>query len=138
MIGSTIYNGTKKMQDLQTNEIIEVDFVERTTSCSRSGFEIMYLTYLASVFDKLGGKKYSILKYLLENRDTHNQIYATRRKLAENVGVCEKTVRNTLNLLEESKLIKTKTNYIMVNPKLIHRGSSRKEIYLLQKFKRMQ
>ncbi len=133
---ATIYRGTRKLKDLQTGEIMEVDFTERNViKYGRSGFEIIYLAFLSGVFDKLGGKKYAVLKYLLENRDTYNQLCITDKELIKKTGVSAYTVTSTINLLKQSGVIKRKTNHIMIAPKLIHRGSENKEIFLLQKFK---
>ena len=77
-----------------TGEPIIADEVVKKVN--RNGFEITYLTYLVDLFDKLGGKKYTVFKY--------------------------------------SGLISRRTGAIMLLPKLAHRGSDRREAYLMQKF----
>ncbi|EPC69205.1 replication protein [Lacticaseibacillus paracasei subsp. paracasei Lpp71] len=39
-----------------------------------------------------------------------------------------------MNLLKEAGLIERRMGAIMLNPKLVHRGSNQKEKYLLQRF----
>ena len=100
----------------------------------RHGFEITYLAYFCDLFDKLGGKKYVVFKYIIEHKNPDNQLIITNRELAEKCKVGINTVTDTLKLLKEAGLISTRTGAIMLLPKLAHRGSDRKEAYLMQKF----
>lgn len=100
----------------------------------RNGFEITYLTYLVDLFDKLGGKKYTVFKYILANKSADNTLIITTRELAKKTDTSTKTVTETLKLLEESGLISRRTGAIMLLPKLAHHGSDRREAYLMQKF----
>lgn len=113
-------------------EVIDTD--EIIKKIPRNGFEITYLTYLFDLFDKLGGRKYQVLKYILQNKTTDNTLIITNRELAKKCEVSTKTVVDTLHLLRNAKLIETRTGAIMLNPKLAHRGSDGTERYLLQKF----
>ena len=99
-----------------------------------NGFEITYLTYLVDLFDKLGGKKYTVFKYILAHKSAENTLIITTRELAEKTSTSTKTVVETLKLLEDSGLISRRTGAIMLLPKLAHRGSDRREAYLMQKF----
>lgn len=100
----------------------------------RNGFEITYLAYFCDLFDKLGGKKYIVFKYIIENKNSENQLIITSRELAEKCNVGINTVTDTLKLLKTANLISTRTGAIMLLPKLAHRGSDKKEAYLMQKF----
>lgn len=101
---------------------------------NRNGFEITYLAYFIDLFDKLGGKKYVVFKYIIENKSADNTLIITVRELAEKTGTSTRTVQDTLKLLREAGLIKCRTGAIMLVPKLAHRGSDRREAYLMQKF----
>lgn len=101
---------------------------------SRNGFEITYLTYLVDLFDKLGGKKYTVFKYILAHKSAENTLIITTRELARKTETSVQTVTDTLKLLEESGLIARKTGAIMLLPKVAHRGNDRREAYLMQKF----
>ena len=101
-------------------EVIDTD--EIIKKVPRNGFEITYLTYLFDLFDRLGGRKYQVLKYILQNKSADNTIIITTRELAKKCNVSTKTV------------IETRTGAIMLNPKIAHRGSDGTERYLLQKF----
>ena len=101
---------------------------------NRNGSEITYLTYLVDLFDKLGGKKYTVFKYILAHKSAENTLIITTRELARKTETSVQTVTDTLKLLEESGLIARKTGAIMLLPKVAHRGNDRREAYLMQKF----
>lgn len=135
----TLYRGKSKWlavpDDYEPKEgetVIESDNIIRKTP--RNGFEITYLTYFFDLFDKLGGKKYTVLKYILKNKNSENQLIITVRELADACKVSTKTVVDTLTLLRDANLIETRTGAIMLNPRLAHRGKDQRERYLLQKF----
>lgn len=115
-----------------TGEPIIADKVVKKVN--RTGFEITYLSYLVDLFDKLGGKKYTVFKYILAHKSAENTLIITTRELAEKTSTSTKTVVETLKLLEDSGLISRRTGAIMLLPKLAHRGSDRREAYLMQKF----
>lgn len=115
-----------------TGEPIIADEVVKKVD--RNGFEITYLTYLVDLFDKLGGKKYTVFKYILAHKSAENTLIITTRELAEKTSTSTKTVIETLKLLEDSGLISRRTGAIMLLPKLAHRGSDRREAYLMQRF----
>ena len=108
-----------------TGEPIIADEVVKKVN--RNGFEITYLTYLVDLFDKLGGKKYTVFKYILAHKSAENTLIITTRELAEKTSTSTKTVVETLKLLEDSGLISRRTGAIMLLPKLAHRGSDRRK-----------
>jgi hypothetical protein len=136
---NTIYQGHSKWlqvpEDYKAQDgenVIETqDIVKKVP---RNGFEITYLAYFFDLFDKLGGKKYVVFKYILNNKNSENQLIVTTRELADKTKTSHKTVLETLKLLRNARLIETRTGSIMLNPKLAHHGSDEKERYLLQKF----
>lgn len=138
MKNKTLYSGKRRIAYLDDDgypiegSITEVD--EVLTKTDRNGFEITYLTYLFDLFDKLGGRKYVVLKYIMANKNADNQLIITNRELAKKCNVGINTVSDTLKLLREANLIETRTGAIMLNPKISHRGSYEKEKYLLHKF----
>lgn len=127
-----IYEGKDVWINQRTGETIEADQVIKKVP--RNGFEITYLAYFMDLFDKLGGKKYVVFKYILSNKSAENTLITTHRELAKNCGVSLQTVTDTLKLLKEAGLITQRTGAIMLHPQLAHRGSDKKEAYLLQKF----
>ena len=116
----------------RTGERIEARTILKAVK--RENFEILYLSYMCDLFDRLGGKKYQVLKYLLANKDYNNIVLTTARQLAKNCNVALSTVTATLKLLKELNIISVRTGAIMINARLINRGNAKKEDYLIQKF----
>ena len=139
----TLYRGRSRWLQVPDNyevkpgeNVIDTDDVIKKVE--RNGFEITYLSYFFELFDQLAGKKYAVVKYILQNKSAENTLIITNRELAKkcNVGIntVTDTVTDTLKILKEAGLIVTRTGAIMINPKLAHRGKSGRERYLLQKF----
>lgn len=116
----------------KTGEVAEFDQI--TKKVPRQGFEITYLSYFFDLFDQLGGKKYKVFKYIIENKSSENTLIITTEELAKKCKVGRNTVNETLKLLTRANLITRRTGAIMINPKLAHRGKDTKEKYLLTKF----
>lgn len=104
------------------------------TKCDRNGFEITYLAYLFDVFDQLGGQKYKVFKYIVENKSSENTLIITNRELAAKCKVSTQTVYECIKLLKEKGLIATRTGAIMLLPKIAHRGKAGREQFLMHKF----
>lgn len=144
----TLYQGKEAyiQIDLQKlNETGEVELVgdpfvadASLTKVERNGFEITYLAYLFDVFDQLGGQKYKVFKYIIENKSSENTIIITNRELAKKCEVSTKTVSDAMKLLKEKNLIATRTGAIMVLPKIAHRGKKGREQFLMHKFEEFE
>ncbi|MGL4741917.1 MAG: replication/maintenance protein RepL [Sarcina sp.] len=129
---NTLYENTDVWINQRTGEIIEADKVIKKVP--RTGFEITYLSYFIDLFEKLGGQKYKVFKYIIENKNTDNQVIITTTDLAKKTKVSRQTVSDTLKILTDATLISRRVGVIMLNPKLVHRGDKNKEAYLLTKF----
>lgn len=135
----TLYSGTSRWLQVPDDykpqpgeNVIETDDIIRKVP--RNGFEITYLSYFFDLFDKLAGKKYVVVKYILQHKSADNTLIITTREMAKACNVSTKTVVDTLKLLKDAGLVHTRTGAIMLNPRLAHRGSDGKERYLLQRF----
>ena len=118
-----------------TGEVKYVDEFESELDTSRNGFMITYLSSIISLIGKLGTKKMTVVKYILENMSkSENTLIMTTTELSEKTKVSRPVVSETLQLLEEANLITRKTGAIMLSPKLVHRGNNQKERYLMTKF----
>lgn len=138
-VNETLYRGRSRWLQVPDNytprpgeTVIDTDDVIKKVE--RSGFEITYLSYFFDLFDQLAGKKYAVVKYILQNKSADNTLIITNRELATKCNVSTKTVVDTLKILRDAELIVTRTGAIMLNPKLAHRGKVERERYLLQKF----
>lgn len=116
----------------RTGERIEAKTILKEVK--RENFEILYLSYMCDLFDKLGGKKYKVLKYIISNKDYNNIVLTSTRDLAEKCNVSKQTVTDTLKILKNLGIITTRLGAIMLNAKFMNHGSISKEKYLIQKF----
>lgn len=112
----------------------EINGLMKIVECERDNFDIVYIMNFCNLFDVIGGKKYQILKYLLQNRNTENQIIITTRELSEKLNISRDTVLRTLNILKKCGVITTRTGVIRINPKVIVHGSRKKEDWIFTKF----
>ncbi|MEL6018005.1 replication/maintenance protein RepL, partial [Escherichia coli] len=89
----TKFLGNGKWVNQDTGEMIEVNEVVKRVP--RSGFEITYLTYFMDLFDKLGGQKYQVFKYIIENRSRdNNTLVTTNKELSRLTKTSTKTVQD--------------------------------------------
>lgn len=116
----------------ETGERIEATRVLKRLA--RDDFEITYIAYLLDIFDRLGGKKYAVLKYIMKHRSLDNTLIITIEELCKATSVSRQTCLDALRLLEDAHLIQRRTGAIILNPRVLNRGSKQKELYLLQKF----
>ena len=145
---NTIYKGKEGYMQIDLQALHETGEIKligdpiiadaNITRCNRNGFEITYLAYLFDVFDQLGGQKYKVFKYIVENKSIDNTLIITTRELAEKCNVSTKTISETLKLLKEKGLIATKTGAIMILPKIAHRGKYKREQFLMHKFEEFE
>ena len=112
----------------------EVEGYKNIQRIERNNFHIVYFSYLFNLFDKLGGKKLQILKYILEHKSNDNILIITNRELANVTKTSTQTVFQTLKLLKEANIIKTRTGAIILNSKFAICGSKGKEEWIFQKF----
>ncbi|HDJ7633434.1 TPA: replication/maintenance protein RepL [Staphylococcus aureus] len=129
----TIYKGTQRLIDEQSGEVIEVDKLYRKQTSGN--FHKAYLIQLISMMDLIGGKKFQVVNYILDNIQwSNNTLIATVKELVEATNTSKQTVITTLKLLEEGNIIKRRTGALMLNPELLMRGNDQKQKYLLLEF----
>ncbi|WP_278683777.1 replication/maintenance protein RepL [Paraclostridium bifermentans] len=121
----------------RTGEVVNSITIEKKVS--RSNFMIVYLGMIINMLDGVGNKKMTVISYILKNMNkSTNILLITNRELAKKCNVSLDTVTKTIKLLKANNLIVTKTNFIMINPKLIHKGDAGKETALLTRFKEIE
>lgn len=118
-----------------TDEVAEFDVVDKPVL--RQNFMIAYLSTIVSMIDKLGNQKMQVVKYLLKEMDSNNLIIKTIVEIEKETSISDKTIRETLKILENANIIHRRTGIIMISPKLVNRGNAGKERYLLTKFRQI-
>ena len=119
-----------------TGEIIgdikKVDVVIK--EIPRTGFAITYLSTIINMIESIGNKKMQVVKYILQNMDSNNKLSETVREISKGSGCSVQTVHETLTLLENCGVVARKTGTVMLSPKLLHKGNSSRERFLMTKF----
>lgn len=126
-----------KKTGMPIGEIKEVDVVMKPVD--RNGFMITYLTTIIQMIDKLGNQKMKVIKYILTKMDkSTNTLIKTVDEISKETGISDKTIRETLKILESANIISRRPGVIMLSPKLVHRGDIKKERYLMTRFYEIQ
>ena len=129
----TVYKGTQRLIDEQSGEVIEVDKLYRKQTSGN--FHKAYLIQLISMMDMIGGQKFKVVNYILDNIHwSNNTLMGTTREIAKATNTSLQTVTITLKTLEEGNIIKRRTGALMLNPELLMRGDDQKQKYLLLEF----
>lgn len=100
----------------------------------RTGFAITYLSSIIQMIDGIGNKKMQVVKYLLKSMDSNNKLSETVREISKGSGCSIQTVNDTLKILESCGIVARKTGTVMLSPKLVHKGNSQREKFLMMKF----
>lgn len=129
----TVYKGSKRLIDEQSGEVIEVDKLYRKQTSGN--FHKAYIIQLISMMDMIGGQKFKVVNYILDNIHwSNNTLMGTTREIAKATNTSLQTVTITLKTLEEGNIIKRRTGALMLNPELLMRGDDQKQKYLLLEF----
>lgn len=125
----------KRLQDLDTGEIIEVDQITKRALGQKQFWKI----YLMDFLQVLGGFEYKqldVLIYILEHTDAStNTFIGTYRKMAEKINVSVDTVKRTINLLIIKNFLKRiQTGVYQVSPNIMMKGNEHKKQLLLNYF----
>ena len=76
-----------------------------------------------------------VLLYLINKREKANNMLAkTIKEIAKETGISEKTIIETLKILEEHKIIKRKTGVVILNPDVIFKGGPNKRLNVLLQY----
>lgn len=125
----------KKLQDMETGELIEVDQITKRALGQKQFWKI----YLMDFLQVLGGfefKQLDVLIYILEHTDPGNNTFiGTYRKICTEADVSRDTVSRTIHLLMEKGFIKkVQTGVYQVSPNIMMKGSEHKKSLLLNYF----
>ena len=122
----------KRLQDLDTGELIEVDQITKRALGQKQFWKI----YLMDFLQVLGGFEYKqldVLIYILEHTEAANNTFiGTYRSLARDAKVSYDTVRRTLTLLQQKGFLKKISNGVyQVSPTIMMKGTEHKKNLLL-------
>lgn len=137
------YTGTSIWQKVNTitGEIVEeqtVDEFERPVGRNER-FLITYLAEIINLIDSLGNQKMKVVKFILQNMSqSDNLLLTTTKELANKSKVSEKTVIETLKILDNAGIIQRRTGAIMVSPKLVNSKNAKGEATMMIKYRQFE
>lgn len=97
-----------------------------------SGFAIHRPEWFYGLIEKIGGAKGKVVTIIMQRKDINNNVNATIGDLVEWSGCSPKTVMDTIKLLRDNNMLKTRTGMMMLNPGVEHRGDRQREATLLK------
>lgn len=97
-----------------------------------SGFAIHRPEWFYGLIEKIGGAKGKVVTSIMRKKGIDNNINATIADLIEWSGCSTKTVMDTIKLLRDNDMLKTRTGMMMLNPGVEHRGDRQREATLLR------
>lgn len=122
----------KKLKDLETGEIIEVDQITKRTYGQKSFWKIYLMDFLniLGIFDS---KQLDVFIYILENTEQSNNTFiGTYDKIQKATNVSRPTIAKIMIKLQENKFIyKIQNGVWQVNPNVMMKGTEHKKQMLL-------
>ena len=133
---TTEYKGKKRVKDLDTGEIFEIDYIKKTTDRQlKGGWRRVYLGDFLEVLLEIGNTKIKVLEYILNNLDSNNKLTMSIRQVAIRVGISYQTTFETFKKLEEKGLIRKIDTAWVVMPSFVSTfGSDAKNARLLTEY----
>ena len=122
----------KRLQDLDTGEIMEVDQITKR-ALGQKQFWKVYLIDFLQILWILESKQVDVLIYILEHTEAASNTYiGTYRKTAEGAKVSLDTATRVIRKLQDKGFIKRIQNGVyQVSPTIMMKGSEHKKQLLL-------
>jgi predicted transcriptional regulator len=122
----------KRLQDLDTGELIEVDQITKR-ALGQKQFWKVYLMDFLQVLGVLDSKQVDVLIYILENTESANNTFiGSQRDISERCNVSLDTVSRIMRKLQENGFIKQiKRSVYQISPTIMMKGSEHKKSLLL-------
>lgn len=125
--------GTQQFVNKDTGEVETFNIIEEHDQ--DFNFEKIWLGHLLESLEVLGNAKIKVLNHLLAIKNSDNQIIATQRQLANDVGVSVPVVNETIKKLVQANAIVQVTNgVLMLNPEVIFKGKHEKRMNILLRY----
>ena len=133
---TTEYKGKRRVKDLDTGEIFEIDYIKKTTDRRlKGGWKRVYLGDFLEVLLEIGNTKIKVFEFVLNNVDTNNKLTMSILQVSEEVGISYKTTHETFKKLAEKGLIRKYGTAWVVMPSFVSTfGSDAKNARLLTEY----
>ncbi|EJO5349560.1 replication/maintenance protein RepL [Clostridium botulinum] len=122
----------KRLQDLDTGEVVEVDQITKRAYGTKAFWKIYLMDFL-QILGILDSKQVDVLIYILENTEQANNTFiGSQRDIAKQVGVSLDTVSRIMRKLQSKEFIKQiKRSVYQINPNIMMKGNENKKQMLL-------
>lgn len=122
----------KRLQDLDTGELIEVDQITKRAYGTKAFWKVYLMDFL-QVLGVLDSKQVDVLIYILENTEQANNTFiGSQRDIASQCEVSLDTVSRIMRKLQEREFIKQiKRSVYQINPNIMMKGNDNKKQMLL-------
>lgn len=133
---TTEYKGKRRVKDLDSGEIFEIDYIKKTTDRRlKGGWKRVYLGDFLEVLLEIGNTKIRVFEFILNNVDTNNKLTMSILQVSEKVGISYKTTHETFKKLAEKGLIRKYGTAWVVMPSFVSTfGSDAKNARLLTEY----
>lgn len=125
--------GTQQYINSTTGEIIDCQVME--VEERDANFQKFWLGHVLTAVDELSNAKMKILFYIFSKVDSSNNILPkTIAEIVEETGISNKTIIETLKILQSYDIIRRKTGIIFLNPNVLFKGGLNKRHAVLIKY----
>ncbi|EKA5862861.1 replication/maintenance protein RepL [Vibrio alginolyticus] len=115
----------KKTGELEVFDVIKQESTD-------FNFNKVWLGLLMQSIDAVGNKKMQVLRWLMENKNSNNEILGTQQEISNLIGVSKPIVSQTIKALKEIDAIRQpRSGTLMLNPDLIFKGRKEKRMKIL-------
>lgn len=118
----THYLGKRTMRDMETGEVIELEYVEKKVSHSlKRGWRRVYMENFMELLSSLysAGRKIDVIEFILDNLNSENQLTLTQQQVVQKTGISAQTVVDTYKHLVANDFMKKQGAVYVVNPKYV-------------------
>jgi hypothetical protein len=128
-----------KQQYINSETGLVEDFNVIKTEDTDFNFQKIWLAHLLEALDIVGNRKIKVLNWMLENKNSENQILGTQREIAQSVSVSVPVVNETIKMLMSVKALKKVRNGVYVlNPDIMFKGYNQKRMNLLLQYEKIE
>lgn len=118
----TTYVGTRKVRDMETGEIIELEYLEKKVSHTlKGGWRRVYMENFMELITGIysSGRKIDVIEFILSNLNSENQLTLTQKQVIEKTKCSTKTVVEIYKYLIDNDFMKKKGAVYAINPKYV-------------------
>ena len=118
----THYLGKRTMRDMETGEVIELEYVEKKVSHSlKRGWRRVYLENFMELLTGLyaASRKIDVVEFILENLNSENQLTMSQAQVIRASGISKPVVIETFQYLMANDFMRKKGSVYVINTKFV-------------------